>query len=446
MKESNTIEFKKSTSELKQAIISLSSMLNKSSEGTLYFGILNDGKIVGQTIGKDTTRDISIAIRNYIKPFVNSNISIEKKNKKEIIKVTVKGNDKPYSAYGRYYMRSDDEDVLMDTLQLEKLFVNKAIDYSNWETTSTDYSLDCIDEELLIKYMSEAHECGRISEIYKDVETSLTKLGLYKNSKLNNAGYYLFSKNKPLTIKLANFPNDSRDVFSDIKSFKGNIFECIEQAYNYILNNIHWSATIPGLQRQEKPEIPTNAIREIVVNSFAHMKIENSKSIQNQIQISKSKIHISNPGSIINNINPTKFASGEKPPVLRNPLIGNVLYRNNTIDSFGTGFERVFNACDKENIKYQYFNDDLSFTFEFLRKNNVDMISDNMFVYEANNESNETKIINLIKKDCHITKNELAIQLGVSVPTISRNIDNLVRIGSISRIGARKNGFWKINN
>ena len=46
--ESETIEFKKSTSELNDGIISLTSMLNKHGEGILYFGIKNDGTICGR--------------------------------------------------------------------------------------------------------------------------------------------------------------------------------------------------------------------------------------------------------------------------------------------------------------------------------------------------------------------------------------------------------------
>lgn len=48
--ESETIEFKKSISELNDGIISLTSMLNKHGEGTLYFGIKNDGTIIEQKI------------------------------------------------------------------------------------------------------------------------------------------------------------------------------------------------------------------------------------------------------------------------------------------------------------------------------------------------------------------------------------------------------------
>ena len=53
-KESETIEFKKSTSELKEGVISLSSMLNKTGKAFLYFGVRNDGEVVGQQIGEDT--------------------------------------------------------------------------------------------------------------------------------------------------------------------------------------------------------------------------------------------------------------------------------------------------------------------------------------------------------------------------------------------------------
>lgn len=60
-KESENLELKKSTSELKEAIISISAILNKHGKGILYFGIKNDGSVVGQIVGKDTIRDISKA-------------------------------------------------------------------------------------------------------------------------------------------------------------------------------------------------------------------------------------------------------------------------------------------------------------------------------------------------------------------------------------------------
>ena len=48
MKESETLELKTSTSELKEAIISIVSILNKHQKGKLYFGVKNNIKIVEQ--------------------------------------------------------------------------------------------------------------------------------------------------------------------------------------------------------------------------------------------------------------------------------------------------------------------------------------------------------------------------------------------------------------
>lgn len=50
--ENETGENKKSTGELKEGIISLSSMLNKHGIGTLYFGINNKCEVVGQDISE----------------------------------------------------------------------------------------------------------------------------------------------------------------------------------------------------------------------------------------------------------------------------------------------------------------------------------------------------------------------------------------------------------
>ena len=52
LKESETLELKKSTSELKEAVISISAILNKHGKGTVYFGIGDDSKVFGQQIGR----------------------------------------------------------------------------------------------------------------------------------------------------------------------------------------------------------------------------------------------------------------------------------------------------------------------------------------------------------------------------------------------------------
>ncbi len=67
-KESETLEFKKTTGELKEAMISISSILNKHGVGTLYFGVKPNGDVVGQDVSESSLRDVSRFVYESIKP------------------------------------------------------------------------------------------------------------------------------------------------------------------------------------------------------------------------------------------------------------------------------------------------------------------------------------------------------------------------------------------
>lgn len=101
LRECEKIELKKSTSELKEAIISISAMLNKHKEGEVYFGFNNSGKKLKQTISENTIREISRAISDNIEPKIFPKIIYSNGS----INVKVSGNEAPYYAYGRAYLR-----------------------------------------------------------------------------------------------------------------------------------------------------------------------------------------------------------------------------------------------------------------------------------------------------------------------------------------------------
>ena len=119
--ETEKIEFKKTTGELREGITSLASMLNKNGYGVLYFGVKDNGDVVGQQMGDRTLREISQAIANFLKPQVIPIIEHELIDDKNVIKIEVRGSEKPYSAYGRYYMRSADEDRELSPTALKEL-------------------------------------------------------------------------------------------------------------------------------------------------------------------------------------------------------------------------------------------------------------------------------------------------------------------------------------
>ena len=436
-RESETIEFKKTTSEVKEGVISLASMLNKSGVGTVYFGVKNEGTVCGLVLGENTTSDISRAIKEHLKPSVIPTITTPTEDGKQIISVKVEGEDTPYSAYGRYYIRSDDEDLIMTNAQLESFFLGKSYDYSKWEKETTEYGLDDVDEDLLIRYVNQGNEGGRIPFLYRDVRTTLSKLELLNGEKLNNAGYYLFSNKKPLLLKLATYPTDERISFSDMKHFRGNIFECIDEAVKYVTNNIRWKAEIRGMQRLETPEIPLEAFREIIVNSFAHMKVNLSSS--NEIYITPTRVHIYNPGSLVPGTDPQMFAAGAQGSMIRNPLIATVLYYNRTIDAFGTGFERVFRLCGENG--YRYSNNSFGFTFEFIRSQ--ESISDPINDPISSGLSKiEKSVLALLDAPQRYSKSDIAAKIGKSQATVQRTIKRLTEQGRIKRVGSNKTGYW----
>ena len=69
-KENEVLEFKESTAEFDKAIRAIVAMLNKSGHGTIYFGVKDNGDVIGHEIGKNTLSNLTVRIKNSIKPSV----------------------------------------------------------------------------------------------------------------------------------------------------------------------------------------------------------------------------------------------------------------------------------------------------------------------------------------------------------------------------------------
>ncbi len=68
-----SVEFKERLSLLDKGLISLTAMLNRHGEGTVYFGVADNGDVCGANIGKNTLTDIRNRIRDEIKPRIYEN-------------------------------------------------------------------------------------------------------------------------------------------------------------------------------------------------------------------------------------------------------------------------------------------------------------------------------------------------------------------------------------
>lgn len=437
-KETELIEFKKSTSETKEGIISISSILNKHGKGVLYFGVKDNGDIIGQEIGKDTERKLSRDISDNIKPAIWYEVNTRHADDgKAFIEVLFNGANAPYSAYGRYYQRFADEDKQISDAELERLFKVRRKDYSEWEDAQSDEYVTDIDEALLRKVISDGNESGRIKYPYTDAASILAKLGVCdpSNGLLTNAGKVLFSGKQPVLLKTAVYAGTSKDTFIKLNHFEGNVYECIDEGISFVISALDWKVTISGdAKRKEEPEIPQTAIREMIVNAFAHGCYFANTTFS--IEIFSDKVVIYSPGSFPIGFTPEDFAYNAAEPIMLNPKIVNILFKSAVIESFGSGFERTFKACSEAGVKYEYDNTMTGFKFVFWRslghKNVQDMTKTEKEVYE------------LLKEKDYLTIKEIALALSKSEKTVSRSIKGLKAKEYILREGTDNSGCWKI--
>ena len=136
--ETEILELKRSTSELKEAMISIAAILNKHQRGELYFGIKNDGTVVGQMISDKTLTDIAKAISDHIEPEIFPVIQDVNLSGKECIHVEFHGNEAPYYAYGRAYIRVGDSNRQLSAKEIENIILEKNKDKLRWDNKICD--------------------------------------------------------------------------------------------------------------------------------------------------------------------------------------------------------------------------------------------------------------------------------------------------------------------
>ncbi|MEW5936946.1 MAG: ATP-binding protein [Candidatus Thermoplasmatota archaeon] len=352
LKESETLELKRSTSELKEGVISIASILNKHQKGQLYFGIKNDGTVVGQQVGKDTVRDISQAISNHIQPKIYPKIESVTIEGRDCILVEFDGTSVPYYAYGRVYMRTADEDKPLSPGGIEKIILGRNRDKLYWDNQPSKAGLESINENILRDFIDKARRAGRLDFEYNGVKNTLNKLGLLENGKLLKTAELLFCDENPLEFQTAIFAGTDKTTFLDINQFKGNLFDVLKETELYIKNHMRWSVTFGKLEREEIPEIPIKAIREALVNSLCHRDYLNLKG--NEVAIFKDRIEIYNPGTFPEGLNPEDFIKGEERSVLRNPLLANTLYLSKDIERWGSGLRRIYTECEANDVNVEF--------------------------------------------------------------------------------------------
>jgi ATP-dependent DNA helicase RecG len=181
MRESETCEMKKSLAELKEGLISIVAILNEHRYGELWFGIASNGKTNRMEVTEKTLRDVSQAIAAHIEPRIYPQVTHEKIRGADCIKVIFEGQEVPYYAYGRAYIRVADQDRQIGAKELENLIVAKNREQLWWDNEPCRTAISDLDKARVRRFVERA----RLR--WDTTENALDKLGLLREGKLVNA-------------------------------------------------------------------------------------------------------------------------------------------------------------------------------------------------------------------------------------------------------------------
>ena len=199
-----------------------------------------------------------------------------------------------------------------------------------------------------------------------------------------------------------------------------------------------------GIHRKEIPEIPVDAMREAVINSFAHARYD--LPVQHEIDIFSDRISIVNPGSFANEFEPIDFVNRDIHSFLRNETIARVLYLCKDVETFGSGIRKIYSLCNAAGVEIKYENADTDFKIEFSRidRNKSPLSSQENGRINDYISDLEQAVLSCLRENPEMTNAELIVKTGKSQRTITRTLASLKGKGLITRIGSNKTGFWQV--
>lgn len=279
--ESETLEFKKSTSKLKEAAQTICAFANTKG-GTVLIGITPELKIVGQEISDSTQQKIA-AIRQLFEPSIPLEIefiNVNDINKIIAIHVYNVELNPPYLFDGRAYQRVNNTTQRMPTMTYNELISKQIFRTKKWEDFIAEgYTVDDLDHEEILQAVQDGIAHKRIPPSYNitDIAAILDKFGLLSNDLVTNAAVVLFGKDIAnrhfqCLIRLARFRGIDKKEFLDNQQVHGNAFKILQAVDDFCMRHLPVAGhIIPGkMKRKDEPFLPIVAIREAIINAICH--------------------------------------------------------------------------------------------------------------------------------------------------------------------------------
>ncbi|MBI4735028.1 MAG: putative DNA binding domain-containing protein [candidate division NC10 bacterium] len=353
--EGTTLEFKRSTGELREGTETLCGMLNAAGRGQVLFGVSEAGEILGVPIAEKTLREVANASRR-IEPAAEvtpSWISIRPGRGVLAVKGVAR-EPGPFTFEGRGYVRVGNTTQRMSRAEFDRRVVRRLERNVPWDRwIAPEWRVRDLQRDEIHRTIEEAVEAKRLTgALGEKPETVLRRLELVTDRGVTRAAAILFGKEDgpgyPMgEVRLARFRGTTKDEFRDNRQFKGHAFILLQHAERFLDEHVPVSSRfIEGrLRRVDTPVYPPLAIREALVNALVHRDYSVDGGAVS-VALFDDRLEIWSTGTLPEGLTPEKL-KGDHESVPRNRLIADVFYRRGLIERWGRGTNKILAEAEK---------------------------------------------------------------------------------------------------
>ena len=357
--ESETLEFKETTGQRREAAKAVCAMLNHRG-GRVLFGVRPDRAVTGQLVGNDNQEDVAQELQRIDPPAFPSLDRVDIGAGRAVIAVTVPtGSSRPYSYRGQAYRRVGSTNVPLSREEYNGMLLERVHSDRRWENAeASDWEMSDLDHRQIAETAAEAVRRGRLEDPgTREPEPLLRGLQLLRGDRLLRAAVVLFGRRDRIEatypqclLRVARFRGTSRTEFLDSRQFRGNAFDLLRMGQRFLVESLPIAGRIlPGLfERVDDPLYPPEALREALANALCHRDYSMGGSSIG-IGIYDDRLEVTSTGSLHFGLTPAMlFEPHESRPW--NPLIAGVFYRRGVIESWGRGTIKMAELAEQAGL------------------------------------------------------------------------------------------------
>ncbi len=379
-------------------------------------------------------QEIESSIRKEITPSSYWTVNREQINENIFIIIDVPaGRDNPYTFQGKIYLRENSRTVEGSEKKIQMLVQKGYTESERWERQQIPGAGV---ERLRNKLIFDTARIGveKRSFIFsneKDPKGILKELGLLRHDNITNAAEILFGIHPSIQFpqirsRVTVYAASKGGDFIDNKVFEGPAFEMLKEIMDMIKKHTPIASIFRGgLRRTDQVVYPEEAVREGLVNAFAHRDYaEFSGSIS--VDLYPDKLVIWNYGSLPPGVT-VQDLKREHPSIPRNPDIVQVLWLREYMERVGRGTQNIVLWCKQAGLAMPTWKSDesgVSLTLRYAQKSNL-----------GNFNQRQNKMLEDLKVGDSIRLPDYQKKYMVSERQGRRDLKELVEAGYLNREG-----------